>query len=50
MQRFLNVYYSKIMVAMIIILSILSNSVFSLGYVIILCILMFYNEVFLNVN
>ena len=48
-ERFLNLYYSKIMVSMIMILSIMSNTLFSLGYIFMLSNIMFKSNLFLDV-
>jgi len=50
MQRVSNIYYSKLMVMMIIILSILSNTLFSLGYIMLLCCVMFLSKLFYDVE
>lgn len=50
MQRIANVYYGKFMVVMIIILSIMANTIFSLIYIILLSLLVFYNSFFLNIK
>jgi hypothetical protein len=50
MQSIANIYYSKIIVNMILIISVMSKSLFSLGYIIILCILMYSNQLFLQVD
>ena len=45
-----NIYYSKAIVNMILILSVMSNSLFSLGYIIVLCVMMYSNQLFLDVK
>ena len=50
MQRFANIYYSKIMLNSILILSIMSNTLISLGYIIVLCVMMYSNKMFINVK
>lgn len=50
MQRFANIYYGQLVVSLVIILSIMSNTLFSLGYVVVLCLLMYQNQLFLNVS
>lgn len=49
-QIFVNFYYPKLMIAMILILSIMSNTLFSLGYVIMFCIIMMSNSLFLDTH
>ena len=50
MQRFANIYYGKLVLALVIILSIMSNTLFSLGYILVLYVLMFKTRLFLNVE
>ena len=50
MQRMSNIYYSKLMVMMIMILSILSNTLFSLGYILLLCSVMYLSKLFYDVE
>lgn len=50
LQRFANIYYSMMVLSLVIILSIMSNTLFSLGYIIVLSIMMFKNRLFLNVH
>ena len=50
MQRMSNIYYSKLMVMMIMILSILSNTLFSLGYILLLSCVMFFSKLFYDVD
>jgi hypothetical protein len=50
MQRGANIYYSKLMVMMIMILSILSNTLFSLGYIMLVCCVMFLSKLFYDVE
>jgi hypothetical protein len=41
LQRFANIYYSMMVLSLVIILSIMSNTLFSLGYIIVLSVMMF---------
>lgn len=50
MQRFANVYYGKLVVSLVVILSIMSSTLFSLGYVIVVCLMMYASELFLSVE
>jgi hypothetical protein len=50
MQRMSNIYYSKLMIMMIMILSILSNTLFSLGYILLLCSVMYLSKLFYDVE
>ena len=45
-----NIYYSKLMVMLIMILSILSNTLFSLGYILLLCSIMYLSKLFYDVE
>ena len=46
--RLSNIWYSKMMVSGILLLSILSNTLFSLGLIFVVCVLMFNNNLFLD--
>ena len=49
-QKFAILYYGKVVWSLVIILVVMSNSLFSLGYIILVCILMFANKLFLDVD
>ena len=46
--RLSNLWFSKMTVSGVLLLSILSNTMFSLGLIFIVCVLMFYNSLFLD--
>ena len=50
MTKFSQIYYSKLVLGLVVILSIMSNTLFSLGYIIVLCLIMYENDRFLSVE
>jgi hypothetical protein len=50
MTKFSHIYYSKLVLGLVVILSIMSNTLFSLGYIIVLCLIMYENDRFLSVR
>lgn len=48
LMRLANIWYSKLMVMAVLSFSIISNTLFSLGLIFIICVLMFYNSLFLD--
>ena len=50
MQEFANIYYSKLVLSLVLILSLLSNTLFSLGYIVVLCVIMYNSQLTLDVH
>lgn len=49
-QTFANVYYSKLLTSLVLILAIMSSTLFSLGYIVVLCIIMHNSQLSLSVE
>ena len=50
MQRFLVIQYPKFMVIMVLLLSIMTNTLVSLPYITSMCALVFFNDLFYNIE